>query len=74
MSDVILKTTDQATVPVYALSEAELEGHLASGSEFLRGFSTSNAFKAKAGQLLSVPGANGDDLVVVVGPDLGTSK
>ncbi|MEI6441485.1 MAG: leucyl aminopeptidase family protein, partial [Alphaproteobacteria bacterium] len=72
MSDVILKTSDQTTVPVYALSEAELESYLASAPDFLRVFAASNAFKAKMGQVLSVPGPSGADERILFGVGGGT--
>jgi leucyl aminopeptidase len=72
MSDVILKTSDQTTVPVYALTEAELETYLAAVPDFLRGFAVSNAFKAKGGQVLSGPGPHGAVERILFGVGDGT--
>lgn len=72
MSDLILETTDQATTPVQALAEGELEGFLATASDFLCGFVALNDFKAKAGQVLSVPGATGAVEQILFGVGEGT--
>jgi leucyl aminopeptidase len=59
MSDQILKTSDHVTIPVHALGEADLEGYLATATDFLKGFAAQCEFKAKSGQILSSPGPNG---------------
>ena len=72
MSDLILKSSDQPTTPVYALGEADLESYLASAPEFLKGFAALNEFKAKAGQLLSSPGEDGAVDRILFGVGVGT--
>jgi len=71
MSDQILKTSDQATIPVHALCEADLDGYLATATDFLKGFAAANEFKARAGQILSSPGADGAVDCIVFGVGAG---
>ena len=72
MSDQILQTSDQATTPVYALSEADLEGYLATAPDFLKGFAAQNDFKARSGQVLSSPAADGTVDRILFGVGAGT--
>ncbi|OXE37565.1 MAG: aminopeptidase [Phenylobacterium zucineum] len=59
MSHLILAASDQATTPIHALGEADLDSYLASVSDFIRGFAALNGFAAKAGQVLLTPGQDG---------------
>ncbi len=59
MGDLILNITDQTTVPVYGITETDLEAYLASAPDFLRGFVALNEFKARASQVLASPGPSG---------------
>jgi Leucyl aminopeptidase len=58
MSDVILEAWDGETVPVHALTAAQVEGRLAS-DPFAAALAATAGFKGKAGQALLVPGPDG---------------
>jgi len=58
MSDVILDAAEAAT-PVHALLESELEAALATAPAHVRGHAAVSQFKAKAGQVLLIPGEDG---------------
>ena len=55
MSDVILESSEAAAVPVHALAPADL----AAQPVFVQGLAATAEFKAKPGQLLTVPDAQG---------------
>src|SRR4051812_29831593 len=55
MSDVILEASEAAAVPVRALGPADL----ATQPAFVQALATTGEFKAKPGQLLTVPDAEG---------------
>jgi leucyl aminopeptidase len=59
MSDVIQDASDRPVIPVHALLAGELAGVLAAGPAFLKAFAELHEFKAKAGQALVVPNAEG---------------
>ena len=59
MSETILETSEQSTTPVRALTEAELAGFLDAGPAFVKAFAGLSEFKAKAGQVLAIPNAEG---------------
>ncbi|WP_421934154.1 leucyl aminopeptidase family protein [Phenylobacterium sp.] len=71
MTEVILATSERATVPVHALYDSELEGFLAGQAAFARAYAELSEFKAKAGQVLVLPGAEGAIEAVLFG--LGSS-
>jgi len=71
MTEVILATSERATVPVHALHDGELEGFLAGQAAFARAYAELSDFKAKAGQVLVLPGAEGAIEAVLFG--LGAS-
>ena len=71
MTEVILATSERATVPVHALYDGELEGFLAGQGAFARAYAELSEFKAKAGQVLVLPGAEGTIAAVLFG--LGSS-
>ena len=58
---------EPSATPVELLRESELEAALASGGEPLRAFVAVHEFKAKAGQVLPVTGADGRLARVLVG-------
>jgi leucyl aminopeptidase len=58
MSDTLIAACETA-IPLVPLTEAALAGVLEAGSGFLRGLAEAEGFKAKAGQTLKVPGADG---------------
>ncbi|HVI31117.1 leucyl aminopeptidase family protein [Phenylobacterium sp.] len=66
MSDVILEAAETAT-PIQALAEAELSAALDAAPAFVKGFATFSEFKAKAGQVLLVPGEDGGLHTVLFG-------
>jgi leucyl aminopeptidase len=59
MSDVIQDASDRPVIPVHALLAGDLAGVLAAGPAFLKAFAELHEFKAKAGQALVVPNAEG---------------
>ena len=59
MSDVILETAEAPAIPVHALTEGDLQGWLDAQSGFTKAFVAGQDFKAKAGQVLSLPGEDG---------------
>ena len=71
MTEVILATSERATVPVHALHDGELEGFLAGQAAFAKAYAELSEFKAKAGQVLVLPGAEGTIEAVLFG--LGSS-
>ncbi|MDO8380583.1 M17 family metallopeptidase [Phenylobacterium sp.] len=71
MTEVILATSERATVPVHALHDGELEGFLAGQGAFAKAYAELSEFKAKAGQVLVLPGAEGTIEAVLFG--LGSS-
>ncbi|MES2341398.1 MAG: leucyl aminopeptidase family protein [Pseudomonadota bacterium] len=71
MTEVILATSERATVPVHALHDGELEGFLAGQAAFAKAYAEFSEFKAKAGQVLVLPGAEGTIEAVLFG--LGSS-
>ena len=66
MSDVILEAAETAT-PIQALAEAELAAALDAAPAFVKGFAAFSEFKAKAGQVLLVPGEDGGLHTVLFG-------
>ncbi|WP_374469109.1 M17 family metallopeptidase [Phenylobacterium sp.] len=58
MSDVILDAAEAAR-PIEALLEAELAAALEAAPPFVKGFAALSEFKARAGQMLLVPGDDG---------------
>jgi leucyl aminopeptidase len=69
MSDVIIKAAKSA-VPVHALTEGDVEAFLDGRAPFVKAFAGINDFKAKAGQALVVPDAEGgvDHVLFGLGP------
>jgi leucyl aminopeptidase len=67
MSEVILASSDAAAIPIVAVADAELEAMLAAQPPFVRGFAGLSEFKAKAGQVLLVPGEDGALATVLLG-------
>jgi leucyl aminopeptidase len=67
MSEVILASSDAAAIPIVAVPDSELEAALAAQPAFVRGFATLSEFKAKAGQVLLVPGEDGALATVLLG-------
>jgi leucyl aminopeptidase len=67
MSEVILDAPQGAVVPVTALKESELAAWLEQASPFTRGIAGAAEFKAKAGQLLALPAADGSTERVLFG-------
>jgi leucyl aminopeptidase len=59
MTEVILEASDTPAVPVYALTVGEMPTALKAGPASLAPFAALSDFKAKAGQLLVVPDAQG---------------
>jgi leucyl aminopeptidase len=59
MTDVILEASEHATIPVHAITEGELAAFLEVGPAFVIAFAALSEFKAKAGQVLVVPNAEG---------------
>ena len=59
MSDLILETSDQVVVPVYPVGAEGLTAFLETGPAFVKAFAAVAEFKAKAGQVLVVPTAEG---------------
>ena len=57
MSDVIQEASDRPVIPVHAVTAAELAEVLAAG--FLKAYAELHDFKAKTGQVLVVPNAEG---------------
>jgi leucyl aminopeptidase len=71
MSEVILEASDGAAIPIHAVLEADLEGALAKAGAFVNAIAALSQFKAKAGQVLLVPGEDGALRRVLLG--LGAS-
>ncbi|HQT54654.1 MAG TPA: M17 family peptidase N-terminal domain-containing protein, partial [Phenylobacterium sp.] len=71
MTEVILATSDRAVVPVHALYDGDLAGFLEGRPAFVKAFAETAEFKAKAGQLLVLPNAEGGIERVLFG--LGSS-
>ena len=67
MTEVVVDHAEGAIVPVHALREAELAGFLEGRAAFVKGFAASSDFKAKTGQLLVVPDAEGARAEVLFG-------
>ena len=63
MSDVILEASEAAAVPVHALAPTDLTGQTA----FIQALAATAEFKAKPGQLLTVPDAQGGLALVLFG-------
>ncbi|WP_372782252.1 M17 family metallopeptidase [Phenylobacterium sp.] len=59
MSDVILESSDDPTVPVHALAEGETAAALDAAAPFVKAFAALSDFKGKTGQVLVAPGADG---------------
>ena len=59
MTEVILEASDHTPVPVHAVFEGELAGVLDAGPAFVKAFAGLSEFKAKAGQVVLVPNAQG---------------
>jgi leucyl aminopeptidase len=59
MTDVILETSDKAVIPVHAIAEGDLAAFLDVGPAFVKAFAGLSDFKAKTGQVLVVPNAEG---------------
>ncbi|WP_304175864.1 M17 family metallopeptidase [Phenylobacterium aquaticum] len=59
MTEVILAQAEGPLVPVHALRDADLAAFLDAGPAFAKGFAELSDFKAKAGQVLVVPNAEG---------------
>ena len=59
MSDVIQDASDNAVIPVHAILAGDLPQVLEAGPAFLKAFAELNEFKAKTGQVLTVPDAQG---------------
>ncbi|HEY8618220.1 leucyl aminopeptidase family protein [Phenylobacterium sp.] len=66
MSDVILEAAETAT-PIEALAESELAAVVDAAPAFVKGFARAADFKAKAGQVLTVPGEDGATSTVLFG-------
>ena len=65
MSDVLLSQADGPPIPLYLVAEADLEAFLAGQPSLVARMAALSDFKAKAGQVLAVPGAaNGSGLAV----------
>ncbi|MFD1192612.1 leucyl aminopeptidase family protein [Phenylobacterium conjunctum] len=72
MSEVILaQPSDRPVVPILPLTEAELAGYLETAPAFVQGFAALSEFKAKAGQVLAVPGEDGALAQVLFGLGAG---
>ena len=74
MSDAthpILASAQGQAIPVHPVSEAELEGFLARKRAPVRTYAAANAFTAKAGQVLAVPGSSGAVEQVLLGAGAG---
>jgi leucyl aminopeptidase len=67
MSEVILDAFDGDAVPVHALTDHELPGFLEAAPETVRAQATLAEFKAKSGQVLAVPDAEGGAELVLFG-------
>ncbi|MDQ0466432.1 leucyl aminopeptidase [Caulobacter ginsengisoli] len=67
MPDSLIATAAGAVVQVLAVTPEGLEAALAAGGDFLRGFAGLGEFKAKAGQVLAVPGEDGQLSKVLFG-------
>ena len=67
MTEVILAQAEGPVVPVHALREGDLAAFLEAGPAFAKGFADASEFKAKAGQTLVVPGADGGFAFVLFG-------
>jgi leucyl aminopeptidase len=67
MSEVILEAHDGPVTPIVAMADGELEAVLAAAPPFVRGFAGLSEFKAKAGQVLLVPGEDGALQTVLLG-------
>ncbi|THD77897.1 MAG: leucyl aminopeptidase family protein [Phenylobacterium sp.] len=67
MSEVILEASDEAAIPVRALTEADAAGVLEAASPLARGAARLADFKGKAGQAVSVLGADGATAEVLFG-------
>jgi leucyl aminopeptidase len=59
MSDVILESSDGPATPVHAFAEGELAAALDAAPPFMKTFAALSEFKAKAGQVLVAPDAQG---------------
>ncbi|HEX5378348.1 MAG TPA: leucyl aminopeptidase family protein [Phenylobacterium sp.] len=70
MTEVILEASDHAAVPVYPIADGELDAFLEAGPAFVKAFAAMSEFKAKAGQVLVVPNAEGglDRVLFGLGP------
>jgi len=59
MSDVILASAAGPSIPVHALAEGDLPAALEAAPPFAKAFAGLSEFKAKAGQVLVIPNADG---------------
>jgi leucyl aminopeptidase len=59
MTEVILEASEHAAIPVHAVAEGDLTAFLDGGPAFVKAFAALSEFKAKAGQTLVVPNAEG---------------
>jgi leucyl aminopeptidase len=59
MSEVILEASDDAAVPIHALTDGDLTAVLDASPPFVKPFAAMSEFKAKAGQVLLVPSPEG---------------
>jgi len=71
MSEVILETADAAVIPVRALLESETGAALDAAPPQAKAFAAISDFKGKAGQVLTVPGADGALASVLFGLGAG---
>ncbi|WP_269714692.1 leucyl aminopeptidase family protein [Caulobacter sp. NIBR2454] len=67
MSESLITTAEGTALPVHALRPAQLESFLESAPPFLRGYAALKEFKAKAGQVLTVPGQDGAPALALLG-------
>ncbi|MDB5476673.1 MAG: cytosol aminopeptidase family protein [Phenylobacterium sp.] len=67
MSEVILETTDDAAIPVHALTEADAAAFLEAASPLARGAAKLAEFKGKAGQAVTVLSPDGAPEQVLFG-------
>ena len=67
MSEVVIPAAEGSSIPVHAVFAADTPALLAKSGDFARAFAAQAGFKGKAGQTLTVPGADGRPLAVLFG-------
>ncbi|HEY8574019.1 leucyl aminopeptidase family protein [Phenylobacterium sp.] len=67
MTDVLVPSFDGPVTPIQAIAGGELEATLAATPPFVAGYAALSKFKAKAGQVLLVPGEDGKLASVLFG-------